>query len=350
MMLQADSHVIIQTSQTAYHVTGDVTEGRSHGKSGRCRLYASLNHIWLRRPQSHELFPFSFLPAPKTYQHSNATTSQLATFASLSAKKKKMAPPRVAKHAISANEETISPQPTKRKRPIESPTSDAPHTTSVRKQRARWGKYKSYVFPKLSDRWQRWEYPVNYHWWAVEVEQGHEAHHDSLSSASSDVEVLNDDNDVIEVAQSTPINGTSIPTARSKGNDSLIARPTRIVLEISPDQLARFPHQRRRQQSSSDHAVLGLEAFLDELNEDDADEARAIFEPIRRNLEKGRDNKRHIDWLIRLFAPAKQRLQKLDEEYAGMSREITRKMERVSQSLQLLDDLDMVTDSVDVNE
>ena len=94
--------------------------------------------------------------------------------------------------------------------------------------------------------------------------------------------------------------------------------------------------------SSSDHSILCLEALVDELGEDDADEARAFFSLIKRNLEKGRETKSLVNTLTRLFVPLKQQIAK---EYDRLSNEFA----QVSQQKQLFDKFDMAADGMDVD-
>jgi hypothetical protein len=167
---------------------------------------------------------------------------------------------------------------------------------------------------------------------SVGTEQGRKAFDDSTNIATSDFEVSSDhDDDDAETTQDTP-----------KENETTV-RPKTVVVQFPRARLTRFLRKMNRQQSSSDHTVLHLETFLGELSDDDADEARALFDLIKRNLKKGHESKGHVDTLTRLFAPVKQWI---SEEYDFFSREI----ENVSQSKQLFDDLEMATEGVDIDQ
>jgi hypothetical protein len=133
--------------------------------------------------------------------------------------------------------------------------------------------------------------------------------------------------------------------ARQKENEQA-PRPGLLVLKYSSGTRKEPPRQKRREQNSDRHAILHLEVFLGELNEDDADEARATFDLIRRNLEKGRDNKRHIDWLTRLFTPTRQRLQCAIDDYGRL----TRDMKQIQQRMKLFEDVDMAAGGMDIDE
>ena len=171
--------------------------------------------------------------------------------------------------------------------------------------------------------------------------------------SSGDEEDEEDESDqpaleVVEVPAPSTENGTAnaITTAVNDDDRARVRHGTQQVASKTISQpnssasedLHDHPVTRR---SSSHHSILCLEALVDELGEDDADEARALFSLIKRNLEKGRETKSLINTLTRLFVPLQQHITK---EYDRLSNEFA----QVSQQKQIFDRFDVAADGMDV--
>lgn len=109
--------------------------------------------------------------------------------------------------------------------------------------------------------------------------------------------------------------------------------------------------------SSSDHPILRLEELIDELSEDDAQEAQIFIDLIKRNLEKGRDTKGPASLLKNLLAPAKQRitehhrsLSEAKQRVAEKYKRISRHMAQAAQKMKLFDDADEAPDVSNVED
>jgi hypothetical protein len=276
---------------------------------------------------------------------------------------KEMAPPsRTAVVLISSDEETVSSRVTKRKRPVNKPASNAPHTTSVGRRSRRLTTKDRVDYTPVNDKLPR-KTNENSHLISVVARSGRsnqpEVPKRSVTSRTK-ISFTHDEDELSKVAPNTstdiarsgqtPKNAPRLTArnrlaARQKENEQA-PRPGLLVLKYSSGTRKELPRQKRREQNSDGHAILHLEVFLGELNEDDADEARATFDLIRRNLEKGRDNNRHIDWLTRLFTPTRQRLQCAIDDYGRL----TRDMKQIQQRMKLFEDVDMAAGGMDVDE
>jgi hypothetical protein len=115
--------------------------------------------------------------------------------------------------------------------------------------------------------------------------------------------------------------------------------------------------QSHPERSSSDHPILHLENLMDELDKDDAQDARTFIDLIKRNLEKGRDTEGPASLLSRLFAPVGQRItdeyeslsaakQRVAEEYRRLSKDMTRAAEKKK----LFDDAKRPTDIIKIED
>lgn len=246
-------------------------------------------------------------------------------------KKGETAPPHIAGHLIPTEGGTISSRVAKRQRLINEPAADVAHDTTMRRSRRQ-------AMKRRVDYTNLYSFPT------------------SESEVSSPTD---DEEEVVKVtlnarrarpcSNQTPQEAYRIPkTAPSKASGKKSGNPLRpglIILKTNRDKHANHPDQhlpaqhlpeqhlsdQSRHQRTPDHAVLRLEALLDQLDEDDTQEAKALFELMRRNLGKGRENKEHIGALTRIFAPVKQRL---SEEYDRLAKS-------VAQSKQIFDDVDM---------
>ena len=81
-----------------------------------------------------------------------------------------------------------------------------------------------------------------------------------------------------------------------------------VVLKVNPEKVSNLFARLRSKKRRSDHPVMGLEALVDELNEDDAEDARKAFDLVRSSLKRDKDVKSLVDFLTILFAPVKQRI------------------------------------------
>jgi hypothetical protein len=274
----------------------------------------------------------------------------------------KMAPPsRTAVVLISSDEETLSSRVTKRKRPVNKPASNASHTTSVGRRSRRLTTKERVDYTPVDDKLPRMTNETSHLVSVVDRSVRSNQPEVPKRTVTSLIEIsfTDDEDELSEVAPNTSTNiarsgqkskNAHHPTARKhlgagqKENEET-PRPGLLVLKYSSGTRKELPRQKRREQNFDGHAILHLEVFLGELNEDDVDEARATFDLIRRNLEKDRDNKRHIDWLTRLFAPTRQRLQCAIDDYGRL----TRDMKQIQQRMKLFDDVDMAADGMDVD-
>lgn len=109
--------------------------------------------------------------------------------------------------------------------------------------------------------------------------------------------------------------------------------------------------------SSSNHPILSLEDLIGELSEDDAQDAQAYIDVIKRNPSKGRDIKSTIDLLTGLFAPVKQRIaeehefllkakQRIDEE----SRRLSEDLAQAAQKRKIFDDAHEVPEVIKIED
>lgn len=116
-----------------------------------------------------------------------------------------------------------------------------------------------------------------------------------------------------------------------------------VVLKVNPKKLASLLARLRSREKSSGHPILGLEALIGELDEDDAEDARKVFDLVKSGLEREKDIKSFVEFLTRLFAPVKQRI-------AGKRARLSDDMARVEQEMRLFQEADGTPEVIKIED
>jgi hypothetical protein len=138
---------------------------------------------------------------------------------------------------------------------------------------------------------------------------------------------------VVGLTETTPAaDDAPLQRQRAATHDSgeTVERRGLVVLRANPQSLSNLLGRLHSRKNSNDHAILRLEALLGELGEEDAEEARVVFDPVRRNLERRKDVKDLVEFLTSLFAPVKQRI-------AGKRDRLSSDMAQVEQEMRLFE-------------
>lgn len=151
--------------------------------------------------------------------------------------------------------------------------------------------------------------------------------------------------------------GTQEPDTITRGAGETTTQSGLSSLDIKAEDPVVLPDQLHQGLSSSDHPILRLEDMIDELSEDDAQEAQALIVLIKRNLEKGRDIQGHASLLKNLLAPVKARItgeyyslsaakQRVADKYKRISNDVA----QAAQKKKLFDDADEAPGAIKVEE
>lgn len=153
--------------------------------------------------------------------------------------------------------------------------------------------------------------------------------------------------------ETRPTRREAVPRGASKTK----TQPVTSTPEVKAEHPVVLIEQAHPARSSIGHRILRLEELVDELNEDDAQEAQIFIDLIKCNLDKGRDIKGPTSLLKNLLAPAKQRI---TEHYRSLSeakqrvaekyKRISRHMAQAVQKMKLFDDADEAPDVNNVED
>lgn len=136
---------------------------------------------------------------------------------------------------------------------------------------------------------------------------------------------------VVDLTEGTPTaDGARRKRRRAVTQDSneTVNQTGLVVLKVDPEKLSNLLASFRSKKRSRDHPILGLEALIVELNEDDAKDAQKAFDLVRSSLERDRPVRSFVDFLNNLFAPVKQRI-------AGKRARLSDDMAQVEQEMRL---------------